>query len=281
MFLNRIGAVAALLTSVVTTPVHSTPPPNHLGVGFANMSDVSGTPRGQSQFFLGGTAVFQGYSASAVEVVPQGMRYLHYYVYGTGFESTPYCSGWGNGPHNLCQIPVTAGAPLSTVIAKIPQSYSFPANSYVINSNSMGGICSGWVLSASDNAAVGAYSVGTFSCGVRPPTVTCDVTPQDLRIDVGSVGIGGRAAGTVTGTVACSDRASVRVRTPILLDGRLRMGDSADAPVAVLTINGRSAEQGAVISVATASEFTVSAEVTNTLRAGVFSGSTPLVVEYM
>ncbi|CAI1014626.1 Uncharacterised protein [Serratia marcescens] len=280
MFLNRIGTVVALLTSVVTTPAQSQPPTQQLGVGYADMSGVTGTAAtGPSLFYLSGTAAFDGYAATPGEVVPQGMQYLHYYVYGAGFESDPFCLA--SGPDRLCNIPVTAGAPLSTVIAKIPPSYYFGVKNYVIKSSGLGGICSGWVLSASRNAAAGAYSVGTFSCGVRPPTVTCDVAPQDLRIDVGSVGIGGRAAGTVTGTVACSDRASVRVRTPILLDGRLRMGDSADAPLAVLTINGRSAEQGAVISVATASEFTVSAEVTNTLRAGVFSGSTPLVVEYM
>lgn len=279
--MNTIARMILLLTIVLTCHIpvaFSGPPPVTLGSGYADLSKTTGRPwTGKEKYYLEGSVSFVGYQAPADVLVPPGMLYMSFYVYGAGYETSDFCTQ--SDFSRMCNFPVTPGARLSDALRHIPSSYQFAPN-YSIPSTTMAGICNGWVLSATKNAATAAYAIGTFTCGVRPPDTTCQITPSSLDITL-TVNAGDTGHGQVSGTLTCNRDANVRVRTPAIPDSRLSLGSSEGAPIAVLTINDRPAWSGADIHVNGSSGFVVTANIERTDTAGEYSGSTALVIEYL
>lgn len=253
-------------------------PTMQLGTGYADFSDLSGKPpQSDNLGFLYGTIQFTNYSVPPDAVIPPGMRWLSLYMYGVGYDMGPYCTSQVEDPSYLCNFRVTPGDKLSTVLSHIPSSYTL-RDGYNIRASSLATICGGMVLSATTDAALATYSIGAFTCGVRPVDVKCDVSPTDLSLDL-SMGTNSTISGTVSGTVQCNRPAQIRLRTPNLIDSRLQLGGTG-APVAKLSINGKPSTEGDELTIGDSSSVTIQADVQSGSLPGEFIGSTPLIIEY-
>lgn len=255
---------------------HAGPPPVTLGYGYADLSNTTGRITGKTAS-LSGSVAFSDYGASDDVLIPPGMRYMSYYIYGEGFEAQDFCST--SGPSLLCNFPVVPGTRLVDALRHIPATYRF-GSGYWIYSTSLSGVCNGWVLSDTINAATASYAIGTFTCGVRPEDTVCQIAPSSLDIAL-TVKMGGPGRGVASGTLTCNRVADVRLRTPAIPDSRLRLGSSEGAPIAVLSINDRPAWSGADVHVDGSAGFIVTANVERTDTAGEYSGNTALVIEYL
>lgn len=268
--------ILIILLMITIRDSYAAPPTATIGYGYPNLTNAVGNIQ-HTMAFLTGSVQFEGYGARDDELIPAGMTSMSYYAYGEGFETQEFCST--GGPDHLCNIAVVPGTRLIDAIAKIPSIYVLPPN-YWIYANSLAGVCNGWVLSATRNAAAASYAIGTFTCGVRPENTVCQITPSSLAI-VLKLNTGETGRGEVSGTVTCNRTTNVRIRTPVISDSRLSLGTSLGAPVAVLSINNRPASSGADIHVVGSTGFTVTANVESTDTAGEYSGSTALIIEYI
>lgn len=269
--------VLLALFLILARPALAVPPEVSIGRGSADMSATTGVIGQGNTIRLNGSVSFQGYGAAEDVLIPPGMVYMSYYIYGEGFENELYCTA--SGPDRLCNIRVIPGSRLTDAVRRIPSSYTYPSV-FWINSTSLVGVCNGWVLSATKNANAAAYAIGTFTCGVRPEDTMCEITPTDMSINV-IVNKSDEATGVVTGNVSCNRAANVRVRTPAIPDSHLHLGAVGIAPVAAISINGRPAGEGADMVVNVRADLTVTAVVNNTNNPGEYSGSTALVIEYL
>ncbi|CAM4154609.1 hypothetical protein SESI111939_18775 [Serratia silvae] len=270
-----IRGVSLIGTLLIALNSYGGPPTQVIGVGSPDFTNLTGIPNSfPNGISLGGYATFSGYSNPLDEVIPPGMIYMSLYIYGRGYEASAFCTIGGQ----LCNIPVVPGQSLSSVITSIPRQFN-PRPPYWITANSTAGVCGGWVLSDGKDASLAQYSIGTFRCGVRPPDTQCEITPNDLSINI-TVNKGDKATGTVRGSVHCNRTANVRIRTPDIPDSRLYLGPRGYAPVATLTINGRPSGLGADMTVGIGSDLTITANIDDTNNAGEYSGSTAVIIEY-
>lgn len=271
-----IQGVSLIGTLLIALNSYGGPPTQAIGIGTPDFNNLTGIPNGEPNgMALRGYATFTGYADPLGERIPPGMTYMSLYMYGKGYESMNYCVKGGA----LCNIKVVPGQSLSTAIASIPPQFN-PSAPYWIRANSTVGVCGGWVLSNSVNAAAAQYSIGSFRCGVRPADTLCEITPNNLGINI-TVNKGDKATGMVRGSVHCNRTVNVRIRTPDIPDSRLYLGPKGNAPVATLTVNGRPSGLGADMSVGIGSDLTITANIEDTHNAGEYSGSTALIIEYL
>lgn len=252
-------------------------PPVSIGYGYADTGSVTGLPDGEG-FTLQGTIYFSSYWAPDNVMVPPGMHYMSYIQYERGEGNGMNCTS-ATGGVGLCNFTVVPGRPLVEALRNIPSNHVYGPASW-IRTSSLGALCGGWVLSATRDAALGSYAIGSFTCGVRPEGTACLIDPASLDITM-TVELGGTGRGLAHGSVACNRVVDVRLRTPAIPGSRLNLGASEGAPIAELSINGRPAWRGADIRVDGSAGFIVSANVERTDTAGEFSGSTALIIEYL
>ncbi|HHQ6723812.1 TPA: hypothetical protein ACSTNG_003627 [Serratia fonticola] len=236
-------------------------------------------------YLLQGEASFVGYMGEDLPV-PAGVSYLSLYVYTEGVWGI-FCTA--SGYDRLCNFPVNSSQTMQYVYDTISMHspFNFTGLRYSTYSNSLGSdVCAVWVLSATKNAATAAYRVGDANCGVAPPTVSCEISPNDIVLDLGSVRAGQTHGGRIAASILCRGGGA---NVLLFLQGNagsdgIKLQGLRDELDAKVTLDGTNSGVGLKINAPqdVPVRFNIEATVPVPNGAdGAYQGSAPLIISYL
>lgn len=257
------------------------------GVYISKVIDVNPT---YEVWQIKGTVDYAGFVGSEDELAPLGYTYLSLGIFVEGKEpSSVNCSG--NVDLTMCNVYTDSNRPklaniYDTINRKasknLPEPYLVIT---VLKGTKIGRLCSQWILlKAGDNQYEG-IPIGQKTCGIAPPNIRCNLSPQQITVDLGVVQANNYTEGKSEVVVNCTGGSSdIKLVT-------LGNGDGSDVNLtggqgnltANLTLNGQAAGGGLKFNVPAEGSVTVNVEAkvqTQSDSSGTYQGSVPLIMSY-